>query len=377
MIPIQVGGRLTGKAGPFSLGIINIQADDEEVSDTPATNFTSVRVKRDILRRSNIGVLCTNRSDASTGKGANQAFGVDAAFSFYQNLSFGGYYARTQTPGLVGDDDSYQTKFDYGGDRYGARIDFLKVGDNFNPEVGFVRRDNFRRSFAQLRFSPRPRIVRRVRKYSYSANFEYIENGAGTLETRQQSGTVNVEFNNSDRLNLDVNRNYEFLIKPFTVGGVVIPVGGYSFADATVSYMFGSQRRVSGNVSVTRGEFYNGDITTLSVSRGRVSVTNRLSLEPSLSLSRVELPVGNFTTAVIRSRGDYGFSPRMFASGLMQYNHLGHAFSSNLRFRWEYRPGSELFVVWTDERDTWSPARGGIGLRNRAFVVKITRLLRF
>jgi hypothetical protein len=91
-------------------------------------------------------------------------------------------------------------------------------------------------------------------------------------------------------------------------------------------------------------------------------------------VSAVDLPGGSFTTQVIRSRTDYGFSPRMFASALLQYNSADRTFGSNLRFRWEYRPGSEFFVVWTDEHDT---RPNGIGLRNRAFVVKLTRLFRF
>jgi hypothetical protein len=92
-------------------------------------------------------------------------------------------------------------------------------------------------------------------------------------------------------------------------------------------------------------------------------------------VNRVELPAGHFTTKLYRTRADYGFSPRMFASALLQWSSVDRAFSSNLRFRWEYRPGSDFFLVWTDERDT-TPASGTL-LRNQAFVVKMTRLFRF
>jgi hypothetical protein len=374
VIPITGGGRLTGKVGAFGVGIMNIQAGDEDVSATPDTNFTVVRVKRDILRRSTIGAMFTNRSVTTNRIGSNQAYGVDGAFSFYQNINLSAYYARSEIRNITRDNDSYQAKFDYAADRYGARLDYLKVGDNFNPEVGFVRRDDFKRSLAQLRFSPRPANSRRVRKYSWQGTLDYIETVAGVLETRQHAGNFNVEFNNSDRFNVDVNRNYEFLAAPFRVGGVVIPIGEYDFNDATVSYNFGQQRPVSGNLSLTVGQFYDGDITTVGFSQGRVSVTKRFSLEPSFSVSRVELPGGRFTTSVVRSRVDYGFSPRMFASGLLQYSRADQTFSSNLRYRWEYRPGSEFFLVWTDEQDT---RPRGLGLRNRAFVVKMTRLLRF
>jgi hypothetical protein len=89
----------------------------------------------------------------------------------------------------------------------------------------------------------------------------------------------------------------------------------------------------------------------------------------------VDLPAGRFTSTVVRTRTDYGFSPRMFASALVQYSSTDRIFGSNFRYRWEYRPGSELFVVYTDERDTLQP--GYPALKNRAFVVKINRLIRF
>jgi hypothetical protein len=144
----------------------------------------------------------------------------------------------------------------------------------------------------------------------------------------------------------------------------------------SASYNFGQQRRVSGNLSFVRGQFYDGDITTVSFSGARVSVLKQLSFEPRVSVNHVELPARTFTTKLVGSRADYGFSPRMFASALLQYSSSDRTFSSNLRFRWEYRPGSEFFLVWTDEHDTWQ-ARPTTRLRSRAFVAKITRLLRF
>jgi hypothetical protein len=92
-------------------------------------------------------------------------------------------------------------------------------------------------------------------------------------------------------------------------------------------------------------------------------------------VNRVERALGGFTQKLLRTRTDFAFSPRMFASGLLQYNSIDHVWSSNLRFRWEYFPGSELFVVYTDEHNT--ELTGFQALRNRAFVVKLNRLFRF
>jgi Domain of unknown function (DUF5916) len=386
VIPIDAGGRLTGKVGKYGVGVMNIQTGDEEVSATTPTNFSVIRVKRDILKRSSIGAMFTNRSQSVSVPGSNQGYGVDAAFSFFDNVGLGAYWARTDTPGLSSDDDSYQGLADYGGDRYGAHLEYLKVGNNFNPEVGFVSRVNFRRTFGTLRFSPRPKKIKSVRKFTYQANIDNFVNGAGTRETRIETGSFNAEFENSDSFSASATREYELLAGTTPIAGVAWPAGGYEFSNALVSYGLGSQRRVSGILSLQVGQFYDGTITSFAYTTNgfipsRITLRRQFSLEPSVQVNRVESPRGNFTTKVLRTRADYGFSPLMFASALLQYSSGDNAFSSNLRFRWEYRPGSELFVVYTDERDTTSDAlaRPGLvrGLKNRAFVVKLNRLLRF
>jgi hypothetical protein len=380
VVPIDVGGRLTGKVGSWGVGVLNIQTGDEGVSASPSTNFTVTRLKRDILRRSTIGAMFTNRNRLSSNlPGDNRAYGVDAAFGFYQNVALGGYYARTDTTGLTGDNESYQAKFDWVPDRYGIRTELLKVGKAFNPEVGFLRRSDFTRSFASARFSPRPRNMRAVRKFTYEGAFEYYENGAGAVESRQSQARFNVEFDNSDVFNVEANANYDLLVTPFTPApGRTIPVGGYHYNDVLMSYTIGAQRRLSGNIGVQLGEYYNGTIRALTFSQGRYAILKQFSVEPRFSINRIELPAGNFTQKQVGARTDYGFSPRMFASALLQYSTVDRVFSSNVRFRWEYRPGSELFVVWTDEQNT-NPLdpRDRFDLRTRAFVVKMTRLFRF
>ena len=378
VVPINAGGRVTGKIGKFGIGLLNIATSEDAASTSPSTNFSVVRLKRDVLRRSAVGIMLTNRTEsATTVGGSNQGMGVDGTFNFFSNLTMGGYYARTKTTNVKGDEDSYQARVDYAPDKYGAQFERVKVGDAFNPEVGFLRRRNFERTFGEVRFSPRPRRGSGVRQVTTTASLEYIEGStSGRMESRQQSGRVNVEFENSDQVSVEGGTNFEYLPGSFNVArGVNIPSGGYNFNDVTFRYAFGQQRRASGNVSYQTGQFYNGHINAVTVSGARVSVITRLSVEPSVSVNKVTLPVGDFTTTVLRARTDLAFTPRMFASGLVQYSSNDRIFSSNIRFRWEYKPGSEVFVVYTDERDTLPT--GFPTLRNRAFVVKVNRLFRF
>ena len=375
-VPIQGGGRLTGKVGRFNVGVMNIQTDDEPSVAAVATNFTVVRLKRDILRRSRVGGMYTRRSVSLEGDGSNEAYGVDAAFSFYDYVDFNGYYARTRTPGRAGDDASYQAAFTYSGDLYGFQVDHLLVGDNFNPEVGFLRRDDFRRTFVSAQYSPRPRSIEAVRQFTWGASVDYIENGAGQVETRAAQLRFKTELENSDEVNIDFMRSYELLAEPFDITpDVTIPLGGYGFQDVFVSYLMGPQRRLSGTAFVQHGGFFSGDITAFGFRQGRIEVTPQLSIEPSVSINRVDLPNAQFTATLATSRVTYTFTPRMFLSGLVQYNSSTDSLGTNVRFRWEYQPGSELFVVYTDQRDT--DLRGTPMLETRAFIVKFTRLFRF
>ena len=136
-----------------------------------------------------------------------------------------------------------------------------------------------------------------------------------------------------------------------------------------------ARQRVSGNLSAEYGTFYNGHKTAVSVGSGRVNLSPRFSLEPNVSLNWIDLPRGAFTTTLAGLRVTYTMTPLMFVSALVQYNSGTRSVSTNARLRWEYQPGSELFVVYNEERDTL--ARRFPEIANRALIVKVNRLMRF
>ena len=94
-----------------------------------------------------------------------------------------------------------------------------------------------------------------------------------------------------------------------------------------------------------------------------------------MSVNWIDLDEGAFTTTLVAARATYTLTPFAFFGVLLQYNSSNDSLGANLRLRWEYQPGSELFVVYNEQRDTLTPRFPE--LENRAFIIKINRLFRF
>jgi hypothetical protein len=297
-------------------------------------------------------------------------------FSFFQNVNLNTYFAGTQTPELRGQNRSYRTQFEYNADRYGLVMEHMLIGKNFNPETGYLRRTDVRRNMAEARFSPRPETVKLVRKYEYSvAVDQYARVSDGLLETRVIDAVLGMEFDSSDRFALTLSDITEGLSEPYEVAeGVEIPIGEYRFKNLNARYDLGPQHFLSGDISYDFGGFFNGTKHTIAFSRARLEPVANLFVEPGLSLNWVDVPQAKFVAKVLNSRVTYTFTPRTFIGALVQFNSDEHALSINARFRWEYRPGSDLFVVYSDGRNTLQ--RGFPQLETRSITVKLTRFFR-
>jgi hypothetical protein len=305
--------------------------------------------------------------------------GADATLLFLTSINLTGYYARTETPASGGasmSGTSYRGRFDFTTDRYGAAAEHMLIGPGFQPEVGFVRRTDVRRSFGQLRFSPRPARSAVIRKYTWQAGLDYLTDAAALeIQRREASGLFRIDFQSSDWLALEHSREYELLPGRFQISpGVIVPAGGYDYHLTRASYNLGQQRAVSGRLTAAGGTLYDGTRWEAGYN-GRWGITPRVSVEPTITLNWVHLPYGEFTAHLAGGRLTVTPSARMLISSLVQWNGGAGTLTSSARLRWEYTGGSELFVVYSDGRDTL--ARGSAALLNRTVAVKITRLFRF
>ncbi len=371
VVPILGGGRLLGRLGPYQFGAITMRTD--ETRATPAVEYSVFRVYRDILRRSRIGVIATDRSPSDARRG--QLYGADASFTFATNTEIVGYVSKTATAGRHGDDTSYKGRYEWNADRWGVIGEHLYVGDNFNPEVGFLRREPFRRSLGVFRFSPRTPRSRLFRKRYFEGSLDYYTRPEGGVQSRYAKAAFRTDLRNGDAFQLDASNEFEGLLQGFDVAKrLSVPAGEYAYSQVGGSYTFGPQRKISGTASTTHGSFYDGTLHEMTF-RMRVEFSGKLYAEPTVSWNSIDLPRGVGHNNLMSTRVTYTLNPRMFVSALVQYQSRSDSVTTNARFRWEYLPGSELFVVYSDGRNTLTS--GIPDLDNRSIIIKATRLFRF
>ena len=230
-------GMLDGTAVwcPWHAWSWDVRTGENEKAGLPATNFSVVRVKRDLFQRSYVGVIGTHRSQSVVGTSSNTAFGLDTNLALSRNLNVLGYYAETRTPGL-GAGRSHRGRFDYEADRLGVQVERLAVGSRFNPEVGFMRRSDFIQHLGQFRLSHRPASLAAVRRVSLETALDYITDNELRLQNRQARVAIRTEMENSDAWTLQYTSDFEWVDRPFPVVGTLIPAGVYRYSNARGSY---------------------------------------------------------------------------------------------------------------------------------------------
>ena len=357
-VPIVAGGRVTGRAGGYSVGLLNIQTDDDERAGAESTNFSVVRLKRNVFGRSTIGLLATHRSEAVASTGSNTAYGVDARFALVSTLFIDTYYARTKTRGQSGNDTSYRGRIENNGDRYGFQAEHLRVGARFQPGGRLPPPDGLPPLVRPAPLQPPPCLERfrpeiHVRDEPRLLPPRLDEHARVARRARGVRDSVRERRALAERY----SRQFERLTEPFEIGeGVVVPAGGYTFQSVADQLQHRPAAPDCGERRVQAGSFFGGDLMEAELPAVACSF-NAPGVEPGLSLDWVDLPEGRFTTKVVRARVIYTMTPRMFVEAMPQYSSASDSVTTNIRYRWEYQPGSDLFIVYTDGRDTRWRAR--------------------
>jgi len=347
-VPMNGGGKITGSIAGFDVGVM--EANTRSSGPNPYANYAVIRLKRSLPGGSYVGFMGIDKRAGNTAPPFNQSGGVDARVVLLKSLVLTGYAAQTRSPLVT----SGQTNLGAGIDYKNSWVEFLaerrKIGANFNPEVGFLERADCVCDYADLTLKPRPRI-RGVRELNFEGFLFHAPDTHGALQTQEWQGTFRAEFHNGSYTDDDIVDVFtQRIVTPFNIyKNVVIPPGLYRWTRHQLTYGTAQDRRWVLGFFERFGTYYSGHLNEARV-RGSYRRTERLSFDFSQQWDRFRLPVtgGDFSVVFGSFQTNYAFSRFLTLSTILQMNTSNtQGASANVRLRWNYRPDSDLFVIYT------------------------------
>ena len=349
-VPIRGGARLSGRAGGFNVGLLHIQTNGAD-GVQPDNAYSVARIARELPNRSRVGALFIDRNGESSGD-YNRTYATDARVAIGEAVTLSSFVARTETPGLSGDELAYDANAAWASRSWDATVAIREIGENFNPEVGFVPRNGHRSYSGRLQRFVRPGgFLREIRPHMSFDTFRSRRTG------------VEKGFEESSRLHLDTHWEWpdgmvvfttanwvrEGLFEPFEITGtdVVVPRGTYDGWEGQLVFNTNRSADLSLNSAFTAGSFLSGNLWNVS---STVTLRSGAAFSTSLRLdyNDVDLPEGSFETRLVGVSLGYFFTPRVYIQSLIQYSDQIDRLSANVRFGWLNTAGTGFFLVYND-----------------------------
>jgi hypothetical protein len=356
---INFGGKLTGQAGSFDIGVLHVQTREE--STAVGEDFSVMRVKRRFFQQSYVGAIYTRRAPRLSGGVDRQTSGVDfelatSTFLGAQNLVANGFLVKASEPNTSGNDLAIGLQLDYPNDPLEAQLEYREVQSNYDAAVGFTRRRNFRQYNPRVYYAPRPESHPLIRRFNFGVGGDFfvdpVTNEA--LDSEVDISALEVDLHSQDSFEAHIIPSYERLIEDFRIApGMTLPVGReYTFIRYRVQVNTAGRRLLSVRPEVEWGDFYSGD-------RVRLSLTSNVRPAPGILLTlatewnKVQLAEGRFYTRLYRVVSELQFSPFMAWVNNVQYDTQTAVLGWQSRYRWIVRPGNDIYFVynhnWVDD----------------------------
>jgi hypothetical protein len=381
-VPIVGGGRLSGKIGATNLGLLNMQTESVD-KVTQANNFTVARVSQEFPNRSGIGAMFINRnatSDQETPKDTkyNRTFVADVRLGIGKYTQASGFVAKTSTPNRGGHDHAFKLGVNHDSKSWLLQANYTELAENFNPEMGFLRRSSYRKSETLVMHRYRPKNFLSLHELRPHISYRGYWDFTGFQETGFLHLDNHWEWKNGVEIHTGLNFSKEGLKRPFRIylkqnpnpDTVTVAAGTYNHGEVQLVTNNNQAAPVSFRGTYNIGGAYGGNrISASSAIKFRLGET--FNTELTWNKNYYDLPAGNFNTDILRARISYSFTPRLFVQSLLQYNDLEEVWSTNLRLGWLQSANTGLFVVYNETRDTFDDT---LGLRDRSFIVKFSRL---
>ncbi len=377
-LEIDAGARLTGVAGGFGIGLINMQVRGDEGTD--ANNYTVVRLRRNVGGGSDIGALFMQRQSTDNSGDYNRVGGFDANIRFFGRMDWNSYIVGTRTPGLSGDQYAARTSVNYEGNFFHGKAGVMSLGENFNNDLGFYRRIGVKKWFTDIGIRPRPEALRRhgIRELHPHIVWDMFTDQQNHMVQKRLHSGQTFFFENGAVLELSYNPAFNLLNAPLTLHPQAdpLPAGPYGWNEYGILANTDLSRPLSLQSRWTFGGLYNGSQKSVSATlMWRPNFRLRLSAGVQRTDAELDLPDGGgrFVNAVYTVRANYSFTPGMFIDALSQYDRTTEQLNANVRFNLIHHPLSDLFIVYNDQR--FLTADGPVP--GRSIAVKVTQMLSF
>ena len=393
-IPIQYGTRLTGQAGKYELGFYQIGTaahsffSESSLADVnvPRETFTVARAKRSIFEQSSIGAIYTRRAAAPGTDGLvvpdGHTVGFDAQLNtrhFFgdKRLEMEAFVVWNSNPDptinrSLSDLSARGLRLNFPNDIWTAHISYREFGDDYDPTLGFVPRNGFRRVEPRIGWAPRPASIDWIRQLDFSVQFRNLTNlDTGVLEEREwQFDVFGIDFESGDNIEIGATRVLEYLDYGYEVSdGIDILPGEYTTWEWEARLRTAGHRRVSMFGGISRGGFWDGDRTRLNA-RASFRPNPGISISTNFEHNAVSLPRGDFTADVYEIEGEWNPNQWISVTNQIRYDNDSDLVGLFARLRWIVRPGNDVYLVYThnwrnlgldilDDRDLITLSRGG------------------
>ncbi|HEU5450543.1 MAG TPA: DUF5916 domain-containing protein [Terriglobales bacterium] len=371
-VPLDFGGKVAGKAAGFDVGVMDVKT--REQGPNPYANYSIVRVKRPLMPGSYVGFIATDKESGSALDPYNRSWGADAKFIFWKTLNLRGYYAKTYTRGLTGNNVAVGGRVTYANNWFNLYAGHGETQGNFNAEMGFIQRVDDKPSIVQATLTPRPHFAG-LREVDIGATWDYHASGAGKLMSQEITPNIFAIFQNGATINaIPYDQLYQFLPAPLHLyKNFSVPAGGYRFVSHTLGVTSPGNHRVTYSGTVQWGDYYTGTLNSYGAN-AEYRPNAHLDLVLNDTLDHFRLPQGNFDIDLAGLQVSYAFNRFLNATTFVQTNTADtKAVSVNFRVRYTFRPDSDLYVIYNLGSRFQSLAAGNpMNLREQKFAVKIT-----
>jgi hypothetical protein len=347
-IKLEGGLKLSGRAGPLSIGMFGVQQGASDTLDV--TNLLVARGSVDVLEESDIGFVFTQGDPTSNGE--NSLIGFDFRYqnsrlASRKNLESEIWYQKTDTTDLEGEDEAYGFGIRQNSlNGLGYFLTYRDIGENFNPAMGFVNKVGVKWINAAVTYYHRPRdsFVRHVATRVATTRSNRLLDGSIQSEVFNWR-IIDLQNHGGDYLRLSYINYTEGLNREFQItSGVVIPIGTYAFGEASLELGTGAHRKIFGTFKYTSGDFYDGSKITINPSiTWRPS--SHLLLNTGFSINEVSLPQGEFTKELLSIRSEVILSNKLSWVTLAQWDNQSNKIGINSRVQWTPSAGREVFLV--------------------------------